>query len=208
MRNSSLFSRSFLVAMGLALSVPALMTGLFELQEDTGTLPGLLRSDIMENQQEYRQSRLIDRCRQLVRGNEVPEVCKGIDISGSPSVSDGMEADEEGRNSAPPSAAMREPTDAERRLLRAYSRAGYCSKAAGQFVYDLCRLQEKPQTRNGGAPMGVLNDNIQLHSARRAYLPLQERLRARYMQTSETLREEFRGPRPMRFEGGLRPKGE
>ncbi|MBT4586092.1 hypothetical protein HOC67_04330, partial [Candidatus Peregrinibacteria bacterium] len=60
---------------------------------------------------------------------------------------------------------QRELTTDQRLMLRTYTRAGFCSKAAGILLYDLC--QDILGSSEKAAPVGIQNDNIFLRSKHR-----------------------------------------
>ena len=90
----------------------------------------------------------------------------------------------------------------DRLLLRKYIRAGYCSKKAGDRVYKLCVEQLGPESRHGSAPVGLINDNMQLHSMNRSAVPsIKLRLRMLDQAVSGSLGRRTDGPQRVQFEG-------
>jgi hypothetical protein len=91
----------------------------------------------------------------------------------------------------------------ERLLLRTYTRAGFCSRAAGVAIYGLCTsIVGRGQTT---PPRGLESDNVKLHSARRVG-PATLKRRLQMLDEAMTSGKRRSDVLPMRFQGGIRER--
>lgn len=148
-----------------------------EAQVQTAELVALFNEDIeairqraVEDRDRIRMqrrayTRAVERCRDLLaEGKEV--TCPDVNDFESYDLDITHEAaSDEPTTQATRQAAhysIRELSTDQRRILRSYTRAGFCSKTAGVLLYSLC--MDIVGDTGTEAPVGLENENVYLHT--------------------------------------------
>lgn len=170
--------RTVALLLGIVMAIP-LVTQLFmsEPSVKTAELVSLFNADIeairqqaLEDRDRVRAqrrayTRAMERCRdRLAKGEKV--VCPNINDASTFKLQNTHEAApvEVQKDTVKRSAnhySVQQLSTQERRILRSYTRANFCSKAAGVLLYNLC--MDIVGDSNNQAPRGLENDNVQLH---------------------------------------------
>ncbi|MDA1208584.1 MAG: hypothetical protein O2904_00955 [bacterium] len=91
-----------------------------------------------------------------IQDTKIPSDAKAMDGTQDANEEEVVEFEEEEVNTD-----IIELSTIERKMLRSYVRAGFCSERAGSLIFRLCQSLVDD---SAATPMGYINDNVKLHS--------------------------------------------